>query len=256
MPYIDDIIIYSKTIDEHLEHIKEVFKRLKEVGFHLKLRKCEFFMEQMEFLGHTIDREGIRPNKDKIKAILDMPVPKTKTNVKSFLGLGSYYRRFIKNFAAQTHHMRFLTMEKTRMTWTKECQGEFEDIKRELVSDNIMTYPMLYRWSLKLAGYDYDVEYKKGEKHGNADGPSRNPVLNIDESNVEESEIIDPNETPLQRFWRLQNNDPWYKNLIRKVHTKGNLILDTSKETGDFEIKERELRKNDHEAWIVKEGTL
>jgi hypothetical protein len=80
--YIDNIIIYSKTIDEHLEHIKEVFKRLKEVELHLKLRKCEFFMEQMEFLGHTIDREGIRPNKDKIKAILDMPVPKTKTNVK------------------------------------------------------------------------------------------------------------------------------------------------------------------------------
>jgi hypothetical protein len=78
MLYIDNIIIYSKTIDEHLEHIKEVFKRLKEVGFHLKLRKCEFFMEQMEFLGHTIDREGIRPNKDKIKAILDMPVPKNK----------------------------------------------------------------------------------------------------------------------------------------------------------------------------------
>jgi hypothetical protein len=101
----------------------------------------------MEFLGHTIDREGIRPNKDKIKAILDMLVPKTKTKVKSFLGLESYYRRFIKNFAAQTHHMRCLIMEKTRITWTKECQGEFEDIKRELVSDNIMTYP---DWNTKF----------------------------------------------------------------------------------------------------------
>jgi hypothetical protein len=95
MLYINNIIIYSKTIDEHLEHIKEVFKRLKKVGFHVKLRKCEFFMEQMEFLGHTIDREGIRS-----KAILDILVPKTKTTVKSFLGLGSYYWRFIKNFAA------------------------------------------------------------------------------------------------------------------------------------------------------------
>jgi hypothetical protein len=125
---------------------------------------------------------------------------------------------------------------------------------REVKDNN----PMLYRWSLKLAGYDYEFEYKKGEKHGNADGPSRNPVLNINKSNVEESEanIADPNETPLQRFWRLQNNDLWCKNLIRKVHTKGNLILDTSKGTGDFEIKEQELRKNDHEAWVVKEGTL
>jgi hypothetical protein len=156
MPYIDDII------DEHLEHIKEVFKRLKEVGFHLKLRKCEFFMEQIEFLGHTIDRESIRPNKDKIKAILDMLVPKTKTNVKSFLGLGSYYRRFIKNFVARTHHMRFLTMEKTRMTWTKECQGEFEDIKRELVSDNIMTYP---DWNKKFILATYASKQTNDQFH-------------------------------------------------------------------------------------------
>jgi hypothetical protein len=141
MPNIDDIIIYSKTIKEHLEHIKEVFRRLKEVGFHLILRKCEFFIEQMEFLGHTINKDGIRPNKDKIRAIVDMPVPKTKSNVKSFLGLKSYYRRFIRNFASRSHHMRFLTMEKTKMVWTDECQKEFEDIKQELVSDNIMIYP-------------------------------------------------------------------------------------------------------------------
>jgi hypothetical protein len=124
---------------------------------------------------------------------------------------------------------------------------------REVKDNN----PILYRWSLKLAGYDYEVEYKKGEKHGNADGPSRNPILNIEESNVEKSKTnIDPNETPLQRFWRLQNDDPWYKNLIRKVHNKENLLLDTLKETKDFEIKERELRKNDCEVWVVKEGTL
>jgi hypothetical protein len=61
-------------------------------GFHLKLRRCEFFMEQMEFLGHTINKDGIRPNKDKIRAIIDMPGPKTKSNMKSFLGLGSYYQ--------------------------------------------------------------------------------------------------------------------------------------------------------------------
>jgi hypothetical protein len=126
MPYIDNIIIYSKTIKEHLEHIKNVFRRLKEVGFHLKLRKCEFFMEQMEFLGHTINKDGIRPNKDKIRAIIDMPALKTKSNVKSFLGLRSYYRRFIRNFASRIHHMRFLTMEKTKMVWTKECQMKYQ----------------------------------------------------------------------------------------------------------------------------------
>jgi hypothetical protein len=121
IPYIDDIIIYSKIIKEHLEHIKEVFRRLKEVGFHLKLRKCEFFIEQMEFLGHTINKDSIKPNKDKIRAMIDMPAPKIKSNGKSFLGLRSYYRRFIRNFASCIHHMRFLTMKKTKMVWTKEC---------------------------------------------------------------------------------------------------------------------------------------
>jgi hypothetical protein len=115
MPSLDDIITYSKTIEEHLKHIKEVFRRLKEVGFHLKLRKCKFFMEQIEFLGHTINKDGIRPNKDKIRAIIDMPALKTKFNVKSFHKLGSYYPRFIRNFASHTHHMRFLTIEKTKM---------------------------------------------------------------------------------------------------------------------------------------------
>ena len=69
MPSIDDIIIYSKSLKEHLEHIKEVFSKLREAGFHLKLRKCKFFKEQIEFLGHTINKDGIRPNKEKIKAI-------------------------------------------------------------------------------------------------------------------------------------------------------------------------------------------
>jgi hypothetical protein len=121
-------------------------------------------MEQMEFLGHTINKDSIRPNKDKIRVIIDNPAPKTKSNVKSFRG--SYYRRFIRNFASRTYHMRFLTMEKTKMVWTKECQMKFEDIKQELISDNIIT---------------------------------------IDES---KADIVDPDETPLQRFWRLQNANP------------------------------------------------
>jgi hypothetical protein len=106
MPDIDDIIIYSKNIKEQLE---QVFKRLKVVGFHLKLRKCEFYMEQIEFLGHTITKDDIRPNIDKIRAIVNMPPPNTKSKVKSFLGLGSYYQRFIKSFARRTYYIKKLT---------------------------------------------------------------------------------------------------------------------------------------------------
>jgi hypothetical protein len=153
---------------------------------------------------------------------------------------------------------------------------------REVKDNN----PMLYQWSLKLAGYDYKVEYKKGEKHGNADRLSQNLVLNITEKDIEETEdltlkrlceltkdnslpkqfmytieesetdIVDPDETPLQRFWRLQNTNLWCKNLIRKVYIKGNLLLDTSKGIKGFEVKGRELRKNDHKSWVIKERTF
>jgi hypothetical protein len=98
-------------------------------------------MEQIEFLGHTITKDGIRPNKDKIRAIADMPPPNTKRKVKSFLGLGSYYRRFIKNFAKRTYYIRKLTRENTKMVWSEKCQKEFDDIKKELISDNIMAFP-------------------------------------------------------------------------------------------------------------------
>jgi transposase InsO family protein len=103
---------------------------------------------------------------------------------------------------------------------------------------------MLYRWSLKLAGYNYDVEYKKREKHGNADGPSRNPV-NLVRVNVQI--------TPLEKLMNLQHQDDWCNHLIRKVYKKGNKIL---KMRNPEKVKEYEYRTNDHESWIVKEDTL
>jgi hypothetical protein len=300
---------------------------LKEVGFYLKLRKCEFFIEQMEFRGHTINKDGIGPNKDKIRAIVDMTVPKTKSNMKSFLRLRSYSRRFIKNFASCIYYMRFLTMKKTKMVWTDECQKEFENIKQELVSDNIMIYP---DWNEKfilatnaskqglravlsqirdrkerpiayasrgctISKQNYGISqleglgviwaidkfrpylsnqkftlvtnYKALTKLKDADRPSQNSVLNINEMDIEETEdltlkklwglinkdsrlqsvftieesetdLVDPNKTALERFLKLQNADLGCKNLIKKVYIKENLILNISKGTKAYQIKE------------------
>jgi len=99
MPYVDDIIIFSDTFKEHLIHLEEFFKRIEQANFFLKLCKCEFMMESMEYLGHNISRQGVSPSEAKIQAVLHMPVPKDEKAVKRFLGLGSFYRRYIKNFA-------------------------------------------------------------------------------------------------------------------------------------------------------------
>lgn len=141
MPYIDDVIIYSKSFKDHLRHLEELFTKLANAGFYLKLRKCEFLMQEMEYLGHKISINGISPSAEKIQAILKMPVPKNSKGVKRFLGLGSYYRRFIPKFAERTTNMRRLTRSKVKFEWSQECQWEFEDIQMALTSKPIIAFP-------------------------------------------------------------------------------------------------------------------
>ena len=150
MPYIDDVIIYSKSFKEHLKHLDELFRRIHGAGFFLKLRKCEFMMQEMEYLGHTLSMNGVAPSKEKVQAIMNMPAPKNAKDVKRFMGLGSYYRKFIKNFSKRTVSMRKLTRNNTKFEWTDECAKEFDDIKLCLTSDVVMAYP---DWELPFTLY-------------------------------------------------------------------------------------------------------
>ena len=99
MGYLDDIIIFSKTEEEHLEHLETIFNRLREAGLKLKLQKCSFFKKHIQYLGHLISDEGIQPLPEKLESIAKMPTPKNAKQVKQFLGLVGYYRKFIPRFA-------------------------------------------------------------------------------------------------------------------------------------------------------------
>ncbi|KAH3731443.1 Transposon Ty3-I Gag-Pol polyprotein [Pelomyxa schiedti] len=99
LTYINDIIIFSKSFSEHMEHLEEGFKCLYKAGVRLKPSKCMFCTKEIHFLGHVISREGIRPDPDKIRAIVDMPAPKSKEELRRFLGLTGYNRQYIKNYA-------------------------------------------------------------------------------------------------------------------------------------------------------------
>lgn len=90
--YIDDIIIYSRNFDEHLRHLEDVFLRLRKANIRFKPSKCFFAQDNVEYLGHIVSRDGIRPNPDKVSVVTDFPVPKNTKGVRSFLGLANYYR--------------------------------------------------------------------------------------------------------------------------------------------------------------------
>ena len=141
MPYVDDVIIYSKTLEEHIQKLETFFERMEKAGFFLKLRKCQFLMQEMEFLGHTLSDKGLRPSDEKIKAISQISAPVTKKGVQSFLGLAGFYRRYIPDFSKRTHELRQLTKKASEFVWTDRHCSEFEDIKSELCRAPILTYP-------------------------------------------------------------------------------------------------------------------
>src|SRR5207249_3844252 len=120
--YIDDILIYSKTFDEHLEHLERVFEKLREVKLMIKLKKCKFGEQNIEFLGHIIGRDGIKPDPEKIEKIKNLKAPNNLTELRSVLGLCSYYRRFVKNFSKIVKPLNKLLKKHIKYEWTKEQQ--------------------------------------------------------------------------------------------------------------------------------------
>ena len=142
MVYIDDIIIFSKTFEDHVLHIKEVIEKLEKAGLYLKLNKCEFCMEEIEILKHFVSADGIKPSPKKTEAIDEYPTPDSPEAVSRFLGMAGYYRKFIENFAKRTVHIRKAKlMDKHAFSWTKAANDEFSDIKKCLTSGHIMALP-------------------------------------------------------------------------------------------------------------------
>ena len=139
--YIDDIIVYSATIQEHISRLKEVFKRLRKSNLKIQPDKCEFLRKEVAYLGHLITEKGVKPNPAKVECIQNFPEPKNQKDVKSFLGLAGYYRRFISNFAKISKPLTRLLQKDTPFVFGKECQQAFNDLKEALMSDPILIYP-------------------------------------------------------------------------------------------------------------------
>ena len=139
MLYLDDIIIFSSTVEEHLKRIEEVLQRLRKANLMLKPSKCHFFRKEVEFLGHIVSQEGIRTNPAKIKTFHEWPQPRRVKDVKAFLGLTGYYHRFIKDYGAIAKPLHQLTEKNTLFTGDDSKEDAFQTLKQR--SAPILGYP-------------------------------------------------------------------------------------------------------------------
>ena len=139
--YLDDILIFSPDNKTHLEHLELVFQRLREADLKLKASKCNFFKKHIQYLGHLVSGEGIEPLPEKLEAVRKMPPPTTPKEVRQFLGLVGYYRKFVPKFADIARPLTNLTKLDVPYEWTNRCQEAFEFLKQMLLKEPILKYP-------------------------------------------------------------------------------------------------------------------
>ena len=140
MTYLDDIIIFSKNESQHLENLETVFSHLREAGLKMKWSKCDFFKSEIHYLGHLISPEGISPLPNKLDCIQHMPAPKNMKEIKQFLGLTGYYRKFVPRFADISRPLTTLTKKDKKFEWTPACQKSFDLLKETLCGEPVLKY--------------------------------------------------------------------------------------------------------------------
>ncbi|WVZ92844.1 hypothetical protein U9M48_038882, partial [Paspalum notatum var. saurae] len=141
--FIDDILIYSKTEEEHEEHLRLVLQKLRDHKLYAKLSKCEFWLDQVPFLGHIVSKGGIMVDPSKISSVMDWKVPEVVKEVRGFLGLAGYYTRFIESFSRIAKPMTSLLEKGVPFNWTKERQAAFDELKKRLTTAPVLTLPDL-----------------------------------------------------------------------------------------------------------------
>ena len=158
MVYLDDIVIYSHTEEEHDQHLREVFEALRAYGLKVKPSKCQFRIPELKLLGHIVTPAGIRTDPDKVSAIRDMAPPHDVKGVRSFLGMTGYYRQYIPDYARVAQPLVQLTKKHSHFTWTADQQHAWESLRDLLVSTQVMAYPQVGRpYKLYTDACDYAV---------------------------------------------------------------------------------------------------
>ena len=138
--YLDDLLIYSKTQEEHNAHVRQVLQRLREYGLYAKLEKCNFDCKQVEFLGYVVSSEGISMDPAKVQTVLDWQIPCSVRDVQCFLGFANFYRKFIKGYSAIILPLTQLTQKNQSFIWTPGANKAFMDLKKAFTSAPVLAH--------------------------------------------------------------------------------------------------------------------
>ena len=139
--FLDDILIFSKTLEEHEQHVRQVLQVLQKEKLYAKESKCELFKTEVEFLGHLVGRDGVRMMEDKVKAISEWPIPQNVTDVRAFLGTAGYYRKFIRSFSEISTPLNTLTKDDVKFEWKEPQQVAFDKLKQSIKTGPVLALP-------------------------------------------------------------------------------------------------------------------
>ena len=139
--FIDDILVYSKSAEEHGQHLRVVLGKLRKHQLYAKFSKCEFWLQRVSFLGHVLTAEGVEVDPEKVKAVSEWKQPTSASEIRSFLGLAGYYRRFIEGFSKIARPMTELLRKDTKFVWSEACERSFQELKRRLTSAPVLVLP-------------------------------------------------------------------------------------------------------------------
>ena len=139
--FIDDILVYSRNKEEHEKHLRIVLHILRDRKLFAKLSKCDFWLEKVQFLGHVISKDGVAVDPNKVESVMEWQQPTTPTEVRSFLGLAGYYRKFIEGFSKLALPLTKLTRKNEKFVWNEKCDQSFQELKRRLTTAPVLILP-------------------------------------------------------------------------------------------------------------------
>ena len=140
--YLDDILVAGRSVEQHTKHLRQVLQRLREAKLKVSPKKCQLFRQEMKFLGHAVSEAGVATDPEKTEAVHSWPLPTTASELKSFLGLCSYYRRFVPSFAQKAAPLYEMANSEGPLKWTTEAEDAFTHLKEALTQAPILGYPI------------------------------------------------------------------------------------------------------------------